>query len=194
MSLVLGIDPGATGAFALYDTDARSIISIDDMPLWFQVTSARSKRKRKRVDALALADLFDTYELLSVDLMCMEAVGGRTGQSASAGFNFGYGVGLIYMSAIYSRIPIETVPPMTWKRMMKIPGKDKADPTAIVQRANELFPEARAEFRGPKGGLRVDRAEAAIIARFAADHVLRTMPGLEDPSLRARTMRADTGA
>ena len=134
MTLILGVDPGAGGAFAVYDSDTRKLLGIDDMPIWYQ---AVGKRKRKRVDALALADMFDLYEIMGVELVVMEAVGGRTGQSASAGFVFGYGVGLIYMAALYSRIVIETVPPGTWKKVMNVPGKSKADDSAIIARADE---------------------------------------------------------
>lgn len=195
MSLILGVDPGNNGALAVYDNDTRRIVSIDDMPFWWQSVG---KKKRKRVDAIALAEKFDTFEMMSVDLMVMEAVGGRTGQSASAGFVFGYGVGLIYMAALYNRLIIETVPPATWKKIMNVPGKLAADDTAILARADELFPHDRHLFRGPSGGKKIDRAEAAMIARFGADHILPTMgfagKQVEDTELKLAYGRADTGA
>ena len=97
MSLVLGIDPGHSGAFAVYDTDAQRISTIEDMPTWFQTVG---KKKRPRIDALALADMFDTYEMMGVDLIVLEAVGGRPAQSASAAFVFGYGLGLDRKSVV----------------------------------------------------------------------------------------------
>lgn len=169
MALVLGVDPGNNGAFAVIDSTTGRVVSVQDMPIWFQ---AVGKKQRKRIDALALADMFDVFEMMGVELVIMEAVGGRTGQSASAGFVFGYGVGLCYMAALYSRIPIETVSPMMWKKVMNVPGKAKGDDTAIIARANELFPHDRTCFQGPRGGKLVDRAEAAIIALFGARTVL----------------------
>ena len=191
MTLILGVDPGAGGAFAVYCSETRTITGIDDMPIWYQ---AVGKRKRKRVDALALAEMFDLYEMLGVELVVMEAVGGRTGQSASAGFVFGYGVGLIYMAALYSRIVIETVPPGTWKKAMNVPGKSKADDSAIIARADEMFPKHRDLFRGVRGGKKVDRAEAAMMAKFGADHVLHTMGRLEGDERKLISQNADTGA
>lgn len=191
MPLILGVDPGANGAFAVYNTDTRRIVSIDDMPSWFQSVG---KKKRKRVDALALADMFDTYELMGVELVVMEAVGGRPGQSASAGFVFGYGVGLIYMAALYSRIVIETVPPSTWKKLLNVPGKAQGGDDDIMNRADELFPQDRHLFRGDRGGKKIDRAEAAMMAKFGADHVWHTLGQTNDVELRLAYQRADTGA
>lgn len=190
MTLVLGIDPGTTGAFAVYDTVTRSIVGdVKDMPVWYQTVG---KRQRKRVDALAVAELFDTVELMGVELIVMEAVGGRRAQNAAHAFTFGYGVGIVYMAAFYSGIIIETVPPQTWKQLLRVPGKSKADDTAILQRADELFPSDRAKFRGPQGGKMIDRAEAAMIAKFGAEHVLATF----DPKRPISEVykAADTGA
>lgn len=169
---VLGVDPGGHGAFAIYNTDTRRISYIADMPIWHQ---AVGKKKRRRVDAIALAEMFELFDVFGIDLMVMEQVGGRTGQSASAGFVFGYGVGLIYMCALYNRFIIETTPPASWKRIMNVPGKKDADDSAIIARADELFPNDRGLWRGPQGGRLVDRAEAAMIAKFGADRVLPTM-------------------
>lgn len=192
MTLIVGVDPGQTGAFAVYDTETRRVISIEDMPFWWQTVG---KKKRRRVDGLALADMFDTYEMMGVELVVMEAVGGRPRQGASAGFVFGYGVGLIYMAALYSRIVIETVPPAAWKKIMNVPGKMNADDTAIINRADELFPLDRDKWRGPNGGKKVDRAEAAMMAKFGADHVLHTLATtVTDVELQLAYRQAETGA
>ena len=102
------------------------------------------------------------------------------------------------MACFYSNIIIETVTPMTWKAYMRVPGKTKADDSAIMARADELFPEDRHLFRGPQGGKKLDRAEAAMIARYGADHLLPQMakkPAIQ-PGEEWRTAYkvADTGA
>lgn len=192
MTLVLGIDPGTSGAFAVYDTDSRALVGeVYDTPIWYQTVG---KRKRKRVDALAIADLFDEFEVMGVELVVMEAVGGRRAQNAAHAFTFGYGVGIIYMAAFYSGIVIETVPPQTWKQVLKVPGKSKADDSAIMARADELFPADRAKFRGAKGGKRIDRAEAAMIAKFGGDTILNTLDPAADVELRLAYANAETGA
>lgn len=191
MSLVLGIDPGGDGAFALYNSITRTVVGeIRDMPLWFQTVG---RRKRKRVDALAIRSLFETYKLMGVDLVVMEAVGGRTGQGAAAGFAFGYGVGMIYMAVMYAGIPLDTVQPATWKAHLKVPGKAAADDSAIYLRACELLPDAQSQFLGPKGGKKIDRAEAALIAKFGGDVVLNNFGNVKDLELEITYRNADTG-
>lgn len=217
MSLVAGIDPGANGAIAVYDTASRSIVSVEDMPFWYQSVG---KKQRKRIDPLALAELFEGLQVLGVDLVVMEAVGGRPRQSASSAFAFGYGVGLIYSCCMYSKLMIETVPPAKWKKLMNIPGKRggkeqkkqiegmndgkeknvakrvaaKQAEGDIINRADQLFPGSRAMFSTQRGAYRMDRAEAAMLAKFGGDFVLATMPSLGDVEFKLAYRNADTGA
>ena len=192
MTLVLGVDPGHKGAFAVYDTDTERLVSVQDMPIWFQVVG---NKKRPRLDPLALADMFEMFELQGVGLMVLEAVGGRPAQSASAAFVFGYGLGLIYMCGLYSRIPVETVPARNWKRFMNVPGKGKADDTAIMQRAGEMFPHDHQMFRTERGGKRIDRAEAAMLAKYGGEHIIKRLGATADPDpeYRLTYASADTG-
>lgn len=172
MTLVLGVDPGNSGAFAVVDSVTKRLVDVQDMPTWFQVVG---NKKRPRIDALAIADLFDTYEMMGVELMVLEAVGGRPSQSASAAFVFGYGLGLIYMAGRYAKIPVETPPPATWKRLLNVPGKKKADDSAIMQRSYELFPHDRQMFMPESKRTtkpRVDRAEAAMLAYYGAEYII----------------------
>ena len=70
--LILGIDPGSSGAFAVYDTESRRLVGpVQDMPTWYQVVG---KRKRPRLDAMAIADMFDEFQVMGVELIVMEAV------------------------------------------------------------------------------------------------------------------------
>lgn len=174
MTLVAGIDTGLGGAIALVDhTRPSEVVNIFDMPTWWMLVG---KTKKRRIDVVALADHFDHLERLGVELFVIETVGGRPKQSASAAFTFGYGVGLVYAFAIRARIPVETIPAATWKRLMRVP----IDDSGIIARAEEFFPNDRMKFRGAKGGLRHDRAEACMLAKFGADHLLQaTDRGIE---------------
>lgn len=195
MTLILGVDPGAHGAFVVYDDVTRSIVNVRRMPVWYQQVG---RTKRARVDPVALAQMFEVYAMIGVELVVMEAVGGRGKQPGSSGFVFGFGVGMVYMAAVTSKLPIETTPPQTWKAFMRVPGKQKADDTAIMQRAYELFPAQRELFQGPRGGKEVDIAEAAMLARFGGDHILRkgyvTLDPLDELAYRQRVIKADVGA
>lgn len=181
---VVGIDPGATGALAVFDTDG-GLETIYDMPRWNVVVG---KTTRPRIDTVQLAELFDVFKMLDVRLVVIEAVGGRPKQSASAAYVFGFGVGLLMMAAIQSRIPIETVEPATWKKLMRMPKDDQG----IVARGDELFPAHRDQFRGPKGAAKHDRVEAAALAKYGADFLLRSIR--PDAEWRMVYMNAKAGA
>lgn len=188
--MILGIDPGAHGAFALYDPATGKLGGeIIDMPTWQQTVG---RTKRTRIDPIALAEFFDTLPILGVDFIVMEAVGGYGKQPGSAGFQFGYGVGLVAMCCVYARIPYETVIPSVWKQMLKVPGKKKASDDEIMQRACQMFAGDSAQFFGPQGGKKVDRAEAAMIARYGGEFLYPHMKKSIDFETLVRN--ADTGA
>lgn len=202
MTLIAGCDPGVSGAISLYCTESKRIIAVYDMPNW---TETVGKKQRTRIDTIGLMELFDTLNMLSVEMLVLEAVGGRPKQSASAGFVFGYTVGLIYMAAMYSKIMVETVPPKEWKKLMKIPGKaggkdkeaKKKAQGDIMKRVFETFPHERDLFIGPKGGYYMDRADSALLAKFGGDFVYPTMQPLSmrsDQELKLAYRNADTGA
>lgn len=152
---VLGIDPGATGALAL--VDERGVIEdLWDMPV-------RKERGRKRTDPVELRNLvYRIQALYDPEAWIIEAVGGRPAQSASAAFVFGVGYGMIVMLGIEHKVRLDFVEPGIWKRAMRAP----ADKQEAVNRADELFPAHRNLFRGRMGGLRPDRAEAAMLALY----------------------------
>lgn len=179
---VIGVDPGSDGALAVYDYAAQKIIHIQDMPI-FNMTI--NKKTRKRIDGVGVLEFLATWQMAGCKLVMIEAVGGRPRQGASAAFVFGYGLGIIYQSCVALRLPIETVAPSVWKRLMRVPGKaEKGDKKTkefngmIVNRADELMPEARDLFRSAKMrngqyALKVDRAEAAMLAKYCGDYQLR---------------------
>lgn len=199
---VIGVDPGGTGALAHYDITSNTL-DVEDMPTWNM--AIKNGKTRRRIDGTALLDYFEVKKMMGVQLVMIEAVGGRPRQSASSGYVFGFGVGLVYMACIATRLPIETVPPQTWKKMMRVPGKSRGEKEGktpkqiegmIVQRADELFPNYSSLWRGPRGGYRLDRAEAAILARYAGDFALRsTRPiRIQDAEWQMVYRDADTGA
>ena len=208
---VLGVDPGLSGAMASYDRETGAL-EIADMPT-FNVTVG--KRKRARVDAPELHEYFEMQKMMGAELLVLEAVGGRPQQSASSGFVFGYTVGLIYMAAITCRIPVEPVNPQTWKKILNVPGKrlkekeelrvlmgQEERPTSkqvdgrIIQRADELLPDHRDKWRGPKGGYYMDRAEAAMLAYYGGTFALNSTKviNVRDPEWRMVYRSAKLGA
>lgn len=158
---VIGVDPGLSGALALYDP-VNNTLDITDMPT---NTFVVGKGKRERVDQAVLLEYFELAKVLGVELVAIEQVAGRPGQSGM--FAFGFSVGLIHMACTAARLPLTTPTPGKWKKVMGVAGKTADNAGLIMQRANETFPDHRNKFYGPQGGKRVDRAEAALIAMYA---------------------------
>ena len=177
---VIGVDPGLAGALAVLDLASGEVVNIEDMPTMQILT--RSKKQVNRIDKVALHGFFEMQQMLGCRMVLMELMAGRKGQGADAGMQLGLGVGLMQGMCIAMKIPFDEVSPSVWKREYGVPGKlvdgkaSKAADTAIVKRADELLPSARDFFRGPKGGLKVDRAEAAMPAKYCAERVLDIKP------------------
>lgn len=171
--MYLGIDPGGTGAIALYVPPikgrkgapaAPAVLAAWDMPI-NEITVGGTKRKR--IDVIGLNDLLDEICLLqNPDKIIVEQVGGMPGQAS--GFAFGFGVGALHAVLLMKRLPFEVVTPGKWKKEVKAP-KDKKE---AAYRAEELFPDGRHIWRVPgRGGketLRHDRAEAILLAYYAS--------------------------
>lgn len=158
---IIGIDPGKSGALALFDSEVGrhgEITQIWDMPWqWVRV----SGEPRKAVCAVGIQrTLLESEATHAV----IEKVGGLPGQSGSASFTFGFGVGLVHASAIALAMVIENPSPMLWKAKMRAP-KNK---NAARARATEMLPHARHWW--PNVG-HDGRAEAALLALYGARHV-----------------------
>ena len=180
---VIGVDPGLSGALAHYASG--TIVDIVDMPVFDMVIN---KKTRSRLDMVGLHEYFLIKKLMGIRLVIIESVGGRPQQSASAAFVFGYTVGAIFTMCIALKIPVHPVPAPLWKKALQVPGKkdnktkrlDKAYGTKIITRADELLPDYRHMWRGPQGGLKVDRAESALLAMYGEQYALR-VPQLSKP-------------
>lgn len=177
MTLVLGIDPGLHGALALYDTDVKCVTNAWDIPTFAAIIN---KKERVRIHAAAVAEMASMFKMLGVTLAVIEGVGGLPRQSASGAFVFGYATAIVYMSLVCNKIPVDTISSQIWKRTMRVPGKgfsstatDRTINQIIIQRADEIMPAASHMWRGERGGLNVGRAEAALIAKYGADYLLR---------------------
>jgi hypothetical protein len=130
------------------------------------------RTERKRLDVVGFDEVLnDVMTLGLVDRIVIEQVAAMPKQSGM--FAFGYGVGLIHATLRLRKLVFEEVPPSTWKKAVKAPtGEKKANKALAIGRAEELFPAHRHLWRDTdktaKGRLRPDRAEAALLAYYAA--------------------------
>lgn len=159
---------------AYYD-HARGILQIEDMP-GYKVTVG--KTKRQRVDDVALLNYFEMAKLKGAERVVIEQIWERPGDRGM--FVMGLCVGLVRMACISARLPIEEIPPATWKKLLRVPGK-RVDTTGeeIIRRADELIPGHSDKWRGPKGGRLLDRAEAAMLGYYGETFLVGAINGTD---------------
>jgi len=151
MSYVIGIDPGISGAIAVFDWYTKKLVEIIDMPT-LEVESG--KTKKRHISAVSLANYLvgftDTHVVI-------ERVGALPGNGSVSMFNFGRSAGIIEGVVAALEMPNTYVTPAAWtKAVGRAAGKD-----ASRMRAMELFPSKADLFKRAKDD---GRADAALIA------------------------------
>jgi crossover junction endodeoxyribonuclease RuvC len=154
--LVLGIDPGLSGALALYDSEC-DLLEVCDVPTHLLTRNGKNKSE---VDVQALVDLVDGMAV-NRPRVFIENSTPMPGQGAASIFSFGKTFGLLYGVAAGRKLVIERVAPVKWKNALGVP-KDKDGARA---RASVLLPTHSARWPLKKHD---GRAEAALIALYGA--------------------------
>ena len=151
---VLGVDPGATGALALWDTGLDAMV-VCDMP---SVMVKAGKTRRRQLSETWLADIVRGYE---PDCAWLERVHALPGQGVTSSFSFGLAYGIVRGVLAALGVPVTLVTPNEWKRSFRL-GPDKNEARLIAAR---LVPLSAPRFaRAMDDG----RAEAALLALFGA--------------------------
>jgi len=152
--IIIGVDPGAHGAMALYSPGSRP--SIIDMPATMDGRSMCDTL----AELLAYAPAHSHIEAV------VEKVTSRPRQAGA--FNFGYYTGLVHGALASQSIPVATITPQEWKRAFGLefrPHEESGAENKSRSRAlaTQLFPDLRAAFRRVKDD---GRAEALLIAIY----------------------------
>lgn len=156
---VLGIDPGVSGAIALYDTDTLAL-DVHDVPVLKVLTGARKARNE-----LDVASIFQIIQELAPDRAFIEQVGAMPGQGVVSMFRFGDAFGVLRGVVTGAQIPLDYVRPQEWQKLVRMPRGDDAGRL----RVNQLFPKSSNLF---KRKLDHNRADAALIA-YAGSIILK---------------------
>lgn len=141
--MILGVDPGLTGAIALL-TDNGAIVWVEDMPVIDGDVSSTLLAHRLRWTRITTA--------------VVERVASMPGQGVSSVFKFGKGYGQVLGVLSALEIPVIDPTPSQWKREMSL-NNDKERSRALAvktwpKHADDLF--KRKKDNG--------RAEAALLA------------------------------
>lgn len=156
--ICIGVDPGLSGALAVFDAEARAL-EVFDIPT---LTLARNGKNKREVDHYALARIVDDITGRHRHAHAfVEQVGAMPGQGVSSVFAFGKSYGVIIGVLAAQFVPITFVNPRVWKGALKVPAaKDGA--RAI---ASALFPRETGRWTRVKDD---GRAEAAMIALWGS--------------------------
>tara|TARA_Y100001963_G_scaffold156936_1_gene251782 strand:- start:1232 stop:1684 length:453 start_codon:yes stop_codon:yes gene_type:complete len=149
--MIIGIDPGFSGAIALYDP-ATNWLEIHDMPV--------VKTPKGKMELMHSAVL----DILKEDnaTVWMEQVAARAGQGVSSMFRFGQGYGALQMAVTANQHVLRYVPPSKWKAYFGI-GSDKDVSRGLAQ---TRFPKCADKFARKKDD---GRAEASLIALYGSE-------------------------
>jgi hypothetical protein len=153
MACLLAIDPGLTGALAVYLTGAPDRIAVYDMPV-----------VNGEINHLELARLIRGF---GPDVAWIERVGPMRHDGVKQAWRFGcaYTAARVVVSLL--EIPTNLVTPAAWKKAMRVAGGDEGKEQCRAL-ALQLFPACAASFARVKDA---GRAEAALLALYAAQRL-----------------------
>ena len=152
--IILGIDPGLSGALAFLDTRDNTI-DVVDMPT---VTVMRNRKEKREVSPQRVADIVVQRH---VEAAFLEKVNAMAGQGVSSVFSFGRSAGIIEGVLAAFDIPTTLVTPQAWQKAMGVrDGKDGSR-----ERAMQLFPASAELFQRKKDD---GRSDATLIAKYGA--------------------------
>lgn len=160
-TLILGIDPGLTGAIAAIDT-LGDYVGVRDLPIvrdgrcaWIHGPDLLEIVRELRGADRVLAAFVERSQAMPRSFS-----GGNVG-AWSQGATFASTVATLQILGV----PLELVQPAAWKRKLGLIGDGERDLKAdAIDRARLMFPDAPLERKKDHG-----RAEALLIARFGLD-------------------------
>ena len=154
--IILGIDPGLTGALVFYNTADRTV-SVHDMPT---VAVTRNNKSKNEVSPMMVANVISEMPDKIVAAY-LERVNAMPGQGVSSVFSFGRSSGIIEGVLAAFDIPTTLVIPQKWQKAMDVRGgKDGSR-----ERAMQLLPASADQFKLKKHD---GRADAALIAIYGS--------------------------
>lgn len=147
--MIIGIDPGASGALVMLE---------NDVPIEWAIMPTYKVGSATRVNAAEVAFFMDRG--IEIEHVYIEQVGAMPGQGVASMFNFGHSCGTI-MGVIGALGYAHTmVTPQRWKKAAGLMGTDK---DAARSRAIQLWP-SWSDLS--KKGIGQALADAALIARY----------------------------
>lgn len=152
MTVIMGVDPGISGAVAFYFTESPGRIAVDDVPVAGGEINAPELARLVRIHRPTFA--------------VIERVSAMPGNGAVSMFNFGRSYGDVRGVIGAMEIPLHFVTPQKWKKHFGL----SADKEQSRLRAIRMFPAVADSFKLKKHD---GRAEAALIALYGSEVLMR---------------------
>jgi len=151
--MIIGIDPGITGAVAFLDEKEIKVVKCP----FIRVSGKRLYDESKMVEIICLG-VAKKKKIYAI----VEKAQAMPKQGVSSMFNYGYGYGVWIGILSCLKIPFELVSPVKWKRdmLIGIPGSDKKGKSLVA--VKRIFPKISYDWIRKDHGL----AEALLLAEW----------------------------
>ena len=154
--LIIGIDPGISGAMCFFQNG--EITDVIDMP-----SMADGKKNKRQINSQQVFNEI-SERIINIPkkeiIVVIEQVSAMPGQGVTSMFNFGQSFGVLKGVFSAMQIPMDFVTPVKWKRFFNLikTNKDSSRTKAI-----EIYP-----YISPKLSRKKDanKADAILIASF----------------------------
>ena len=155
--ILIGIDPGLTGAIAILE--GKKVLNIYEMPVM-----AEGKKNKKQLNSAQLVALIKEYANNNDDVVVIvEQVNAMPGQGVTSMFNFGQTFGAIKGICAALKLPIFFVRPLKWKKHFELVNSSK---DSSRTKAIEMYPSLSNNLSKKKD---VNKSDAILIARFYSE-------------------------
>ena len=154
--LIIGIDPGITGAICFFeDGEIKDVIEMPNM--------ADGKKNKRQING---SQIFNEISVRIKDipkkevLVVIEQVSAMPGQGVTSMFNFGQSFGVIKGICSAMQLSVHLVRPVKWKKYYSLIKCEKdASRTKVI----EIFPYISSKLSKKKDS---NKADAILIASF----------------------------
>lgn len=168
-SLIIGIDPGFTGALALYDPGARNVVDVWDMPLIKGTGVLGGLDKRPEIDPAGLARIISPLTS-RLSLAVVERVSASPGAGVTSMFRFGEGYGMLVGVLYGCGVPkVLKPPPAVWKVSLGLSSDKRVSLAAVSQYLGEQVRHKYCPLVKDHG-----RAEAMLLAVYGGKATMQS--------------------
>ena len=159
--IVVGIDPGLSGAIAILENN--KVLNIFDMPVM-----AEGKKNKRQLNSAQLVNIIkDSTKPDAEKAVVVEQVNAMPGQGVTSMFNFGQTFGAIKGVCAALELPIFFVRPSKWKKHFELINSSKdSSRTKVI----EMYPSLSSQLAKKKD---VNKSDAILIARFYSETRLK---------------------